>query len=501
MNHAKDERIRKAFTRTTLSPIVAFLALLMICAGSAWASPSVSIGAIAVSPSNGFNGIVAVCGSTATISVSVNVTATYDSSGTCLNLGGGTKRTATGSGVLTVTANGSAPSSVSGDTYTFDLAAGPEGLNTVTVNATATDGNTETSCTGSAQGPTRTGKASADYVTDQSAPTLTILSYAPGPVDPSPIPQVTAGEAITVHTQLDDGSSGTPFTVTLTASGPGTLAFTDSDTFGGPSGAKDNGKAPTKNNLIALQTSCSTAPGIYTMKVDADTQDLCGNAFATITKDPASTHDGLSGNDTSGTFEVLPPVSLSTITHVISEFPTGDYGTDQCFTSIAARKKLTNNPGSLHIAAIVTSTVPGDCSDLTISNPQIVLTLPAGFSYLLTGNSPAAHVFIGSGAGFDLHYPAGFTEVTDSAGIVVNGNTITIDLSKVDVGQGPGVIPTGLTIYARAHAIYSGPGAPASNATFSFSTAASANNGTLTASNSEDIVGNPSGGCVDGILP
>ena len=139
--------------------------------------------------------------------------------------------------------------------------------------------------------------------------------------------------------------------------------------------------------------------------VDADTQDLCGNAFPEITKDPAETHDGLSGNDPSGTFEVLSPVELGDITAVLSQPSSGDYGFDQCFTSAVAKKKLTNNPGSVHIAAVVTSTVPSSCENLTIANPIITLTLPAGFSFLRTGVSPAAHVFIGATTGFDYRDP------------------------------------------------------------------------------------------------
>ena len=499
----------KSVTRRTIGPILAVLTLLLLGGSSAWATPFSSFSNLSISPSSPFNSIKAVCSPATNITFSVDVTPTFDPINTCVNTatsGPAVKVRAAGGGTLTgVTANGVPLSNTSGSTWSGTISVGSEGLNTITVIATATDSVTTTSCSPGGNNATGTSTdTSAKYVTDQQAPTLEIQAYAPGPVDPSPIPQIHAGEAITVHTQLTDGSSGTAVSITLsTSAGPGTIdPFTDdTDTFGGPSGPNDNGKAPTKNNSIALQTLCSTTPGIYTMRVDADTKDLCGNFFPTITKDPAKTHDGDSGNDPSGTFEVLSPVSLSTITHVISEFPGGDYGIDQCFTSVAGKKKLANNPGSVHIAAVVTSTVPGDCSDLTIANPKIVLTLPLGFGYLLTGGSPAAHVFIGEGTGFDLHNPVGFTEVTASAGITVSGNTITVDLSSVDVGPGPGVIPTGLTIYARAHAVYSGPGAPSADTSFGFTTMASANVGALTASHTETIVGNPSAGCVDGTLP
>lgn len=77
-----------------------------------------------------------------------------------------------------------------------------------------------------------------------------------------------------------------------------------------------------------------------------------------------------------------------------------------------------------------------------------------GFSFDTTGASPAAHVFVGPAAGgFDYHYPGALAEVTALIPKpVVSGNTVTVNLSALNIGLGAGLIPASDTIYVRAHA-------------------------------------------------
>lgn len=507
----------KSTTGRTLSPIFTVLALLLSAGGSAWADPSISFSNLSIVPSSAFNSIQAVCSPATEIAVSVDITATFDAAGTCLNLGGGTKRQATGGGALSALTAGDGTNSctllnTSGNTYACSLPVRPEGgPYTVTVDATATDGNTTTSCTGASQSPTKTSSTSTKYVTDEVAPTVRVASYSPNP-DPNPIPQITAGSSIALNVKLKDGSSGTPYSFELEAYnatdtiGPAPLS---GFSFDGPNGPNDDGKDPIENSRdIALQTSCTTPPGIYTMRLETNTEDLCGNPFAAIVMDPAGTTGqnpppASQGNNPSGTFEVLSPVELSTVTHIIGPLPpNGDYSFEQCFTTKGNPKKLIVNPGSAHIAAVVNATVPDTCEEASITNPTIKLTLPAGFSFYLTGGSPAAHVFVGEAAAFDFHDPEtdGLLEVTDAA--LISGQltqTITVDLSNVDVGFGPGQIPTSDTIYVRAHTRYTGSD-PTPHGQFTFLTEAGIG-AVMTASDTEKLQANPAGGCSpDGLL-
>jgi hypothetical protein len=79
-------------------------------------------------------------------------------------------------------------------------------------------------------------------------------------------------------------------------------------------------------------------------------------------------------------------------------------------------------------------------------------------------------VFVGdAGAGFDLHSGAPLAEVSvkQSKPTKTGPSTVTIDLSSIDVGFGPGVIPASWTVYARGHIVYSGP-APTADNTYVF---------------------------------
>lgn len=489
----------------------------------AFASPSASFSGPTIVGATTFNTTQQAICSGSTITVQVTVTPTYDSSGTCLNLGGSppVRRTATGSGTVSVTANGTTltcASNVTGGLCSGTISVGSEGINTVSIVANLTDGNTTTSCSGGTS-PTASPTASTKYALDEQAPTLTIQAYSPAPTGTPALPTINAGDSLTVQTQLTDGSSGTQFTLKFsgymdsTTIGP----FSDTDNFTGPSGNNDDGIAPTNNNTIALKTACDTPGGTYTAKVEADTKNLCGGDYAAIIADPAKTHGGDSGNDTSGTFRVVgAPPPLHDQTLVLSEFPTGDYGIDQCFTNQLQShpSKVVNDPGTVHIASIITATPPS-CADTTpsntFSNTMITLDLPSGFAWYRTGNSPLAHVFVGQPStpppGFDLHSGYPLTEVTSSAQInQVSLTEATVDLSSVDVGLGPGVIPDDDVVFVRAHAIWalSTPAGPDGTYTFTDSVTATIGSQSYDASSSVDITSNPtcvnSGFlCVDGL--
>ena len=88
----------------------------------------------------------------------------------------------------------------------------------------------------------------------------------------------------------------------------------------------------------------------------------------------------------------------------------------------------------------------------------------------------------------------GLSEVTSAA--IISGEltqTITVNLSNVDVGSGAGQIPSSHTIYVRAHMHYTGPGVAASDQIFTFTTGAEADGG-LTASDTEILIANPTSG-------
>jgi hypothetical protein len=140
--------------------------------------------------------------------------------------------------------------------------------------------------------------------------------------------------------QLDGGSAGTSFTVTATATGPTTLTATDSGTFG--TTGKNDGIAPPKHvGPIGIDTACDTPVGTHSVTVEAATVDLCnGN------NSPAALP--------LGTFDVTPGIGLLTQTGVLSEFSSGEYGVDECFTTSG----INTNPGSVHIDTIVNTNGP-----------------------------------------------------------------------------------------------------------------------------------------------
>ncbi len=464
-----------------------------------------TVGSVAISPSPVVNP------SPGTVSVSAVVSATFTASSgptTTSVCNGKTKKdvttTVTDSSSLTVTAsdgtNTTTLTGSNGGTFSGSLPVGPEGKTTVTVTGSASETVTTTTdttttgystvgCTGSiTSGPTTTTSSSstnnsstknnsASYLVDLVSGVLTVFNDQP--------PSVHQGGTEIVHTKIEGGSAGTSYTLTDTATGPdpsnlNVYTATTTDNFG-PS---NDGIAPTKNNVLGIGIQCDAPLGTYSISSSASTVDLAGASYPALTA-------------TGGTFTVTPGIFLSSQTGVVSQLTTGDYGIDQCFNSTAnARGKLTSNPGSVHITATINST--GPCAGFgTYAPNQVVLTLPAGFSFADSGKSPTAHVFMGTG-GFDLHNPTTSPFWSEITGLpqTVSGLTDTINLTSL------GNIPSDVTIYVRAHAVYTGPGVAAADQTFLFSSSAdglSSTNVSLSDTTSYSIVANPTTGvCTDG---
>jgi hypothetical protein len=181
------------------------------------------------------------------------------------------------------------------------------------------------------------------------------------------------------------------------------------------------------------------------------------------------------------------------------------YAEVECFTSQAAGKgknKLVAYPGTLHAGlALGTGDGDGDC-DETLSNLTLGFTIPAAFEYLLTGRSPAAHLFYGDASlGFVYHSGAPLLEITDLLppdAIVVDGGDLSIDLSGLDLGCGAGVVTGGRTFYARAHVRRPTSGTPYADTEHEL-TAWVDVDGTLV-EDTYSVWENPAGGCVNGQL-
>jgi hypothetical protein len=411
-------------------------------------------------------------------------------------------------GVLNVTANDGinvAPmGGPNGGTFSGTLTHGAEGKSDVKVTAngsqvttttvikvttlyadgacsTPTGASTETSSDDSiASG---SGFATGSYLIDLVPGTLAVFPNTGLDATNS----VIQGGEVGIHTKINDGSAGTPYTVINTVTAPDlvtTFQGSASDNFG----TSPHGISLPKNNIVAIKISCDAPLGVYSVAAVAKTVDLAGNAYDDL---------ATAGN----TFNVTPGSLLSSQTMVLSQLANGDYGGDQCFTSSAnSRGKLTNAPGSVHIASQITTT--GPCAGFSTFTPsQAVLTLPTGFAFADTGKSPPAHVFMGTGAPGDLHNPntPGWTEVTALVRQSVSGLVNTIELS------GLGSLPSTTGLYIRAHAVYTGPGAVPPDSLFVFTTSASATTGggtPLSNTSTQSIVGNPSAQvCIDGNYP
>jgi hypothetical protein len=325
-------------------------------------------------------------------------------------------------------------------------------------------------------------------VLDINAPTLTLQ---PNTAQPT----VLQGEDKNIHNVLIAGSAGTGYTLTNTAVGPNNAMY--SANGGGTFGPGADGIAPTEHDLVGIHIACDAPLGTYTASAVADTVDLGVNPFPQIS---SADYAGPPAGGATDTFEVLPGLALESQTVVVSELPpSGDYAPMSCFTAQQSGRKISTFPGSVHIAAVVNTT--GACAGFaTISGTTITLTLPAGFSFDKTGNSPAAHVFVfPAPTGFDYHYPDPASEVTNLIPKpVVSGQTVTVDLLSLDLGGGAGVIPATDTIYVRAHAVFTGGSVPADGAPYSFNTGVTSTIGGVGTTASSSQIVTKSSACVDG---
>lgn len=504
---------------------------------------STTFGAVASLPSVSVSGVTAtspVLRASAGIAVSANVTSTFDTNSgpttietSCSSCNNGnhfcgTDNSAYGSmQVLTTTSitvanktttvtaadfNSSASLS-GGGPYTGTLGtplSGTDGVKTVTVSAIVSEDVTTTTtittkfwsghCSGtvlstSSGDPTsstvtKTGSGSntGAYVLDINAPLLTLQ-----PDNPQPFVQ--QGSNKFIHNVLYNGSANTAYTLTDTAVGPGgPYSANGSGTFGPDT--QHDGIAPREHDIVAIHIPCDAPTGVYIASGTAYTVDLGNNSF-----DPINSVDytGPPAGNASALFTVTPGIFLEDQTLVVAELPpSGDYAPMLCFTSTTAKNgKVNTFPGSLHITATANTT--GPCSGFgTISGTVITLTLPSGFKFDTSGASPAAHVFVGpSASGFDLHYPQTLAEVTSLIPKPsISGQTVTVNLSSLNLGFGAGVIPSSDTIYVRAHAVFSGSPAPAEGTQFVFSTTATTTSPALTNNASQTVTASAS--CVDG---
>jgi hypothetical protein len=327
------------------------------------------------------------------------------------------------------------------------------------------------------------GSATGNYTLDINPPVLTNK-----PVQSQPT--VKQGGNKVIHNIVSGGSSQTNYTLVDTAVGPvGTKASAGGGDKFGPDN-KGDGISPDKHNMVSIHLPCGCAVGDYAIDPPTtvvNSVDLLGNAFT-----PVASPGGV-------TFTTLPGEALQNDILVVSELPpTLDYAEMTCFSSTlggpAGNQKVNASPGTLHITATINTT--GDCAGFgtitfTPYTPgglaPVSLTIPPGFSFADTGNSPPAHVFIGPAAkGFDLHYPDTLTEVIVPKTAFINPGgdlqTVVVDLSQValpDPNQPgamlpKGVVPANNTIYVRAHARFSGLSLPGDGTKYTFSTSTSA---------------------------
>jgi hypothetical protein len=322
---------------------------------------------------------------------------------------------------------------------------------------------------------TASGSASGAYLLDLQPGVLSVF--------PDHAPDVKQGQVQHVHTKIENGSADTAYRLTDTVTGPGGATYfaETTDTFQPSPG---DGISNVKTNTLAVKIACDAPVGEYAISSSADTVDLAGNRYDPLTAQ-------------GGTFTVSPGQFLSSQTVVLSELPpAGDYGKLQCFTNRTNPKgKLISDPGSVHVAAVVTTT--GPCAGVgTITPGDVVLTLPTGFAFADTGNSPRAHVFVGEAGSFDFHGGAPLVEVTS----LVTQDTTAADAVVVHLGD-LGPIPSSSTIYVRAHARSSAVATPDQPVVFSSSASATSDGGgALQDASTATVVGNPTAGCVDGIL-
>jgi hypothetical protein len=253
-----------------------------------------------------------------------------------------------------------------------------------------------------------------------------------------------------VSVDIVGGSAGTAFSIDLTLTSDSDPPFTITGSDSGNFAPSTNGIAPTKNaGPIGIKIPCDAPLGTYSAQVTVHTVDLAGNAWTDITPPNLS-------------FTIEPAIALESETLVVAETTGGDYDNVTTFTAVQAKKSINTNPGSFHIAEIIT--FGGAClGEETVGGIGAILQIPTGFSYLTTGASPIVHVFEGTGTVLDLHTPTDFVEVTSLVSQTSpNAGSITLDLSAL------GEVPADTTIYIRAHIKFSATSVPAPNTSYTF---------------------------------
>jgi hypothetical protein len=304
------------------------------------------------------------------------------------------------------------------------------------------------------------GSGTGTYVLNINPPTL---SLQPATAQP----HVMQGNHYVVHNVLAGGAERTPYTVADTAIGPaGYSAFAAGAGAFGPATPAGTGIAAKEHDTVGVHIACNAPLGDYLATSAANAVDLLSFPFGPVTSTNTSP------------FVVDAGLFLEDQTVVVSELPPdGDYAPMTCFSAKQAGRNVNTSPGTLHLTAVVNTA--GPCAGFSeIRNTVVSLTLPPEFSLLDTGASPSAHVFVGPAvSGFDWHNPQTLTEVTariPKAAIAVSGQTVTVDLSQLDLGGGPGVIPSSDTIYVRVHAAYSSGALPIEGTAYMFSTSTTA---------------------------
>lgn len=363
------------------------------------------------------------------------------------------------------------------------------------------------------------------YYVDLAAPTVSHNVT-------NPLQEVMQNTDLNVNIHVSGGSSEQNFNIRAGFNdgsndiwGPETPPAPDSFQFGK---SLTDGVAGNKVEAAAVLVSCSVPVGTpYVSKAQLTaTTDLCGNAYAPPPID--STAQGKSG--ASGLFAVTENPDCAALTNqavVTAPLPPANllddpgssassYALAQCFTSKNAgstrKPKIVSYPGTVHLGTVLNSTGDGSCTE-TVAVDDVMFALDADFDFLKTGNSPQAHVFVGTaddstgwpideGPGFWYHTGYPLVEVDPSLiDIHVSGNLqeLTIALGDTELGCGPGLLPKGKTLYARAHAKF--VGTPTPNEVHTFQTSAAG------VDSSVQIIENPLDGitsqpvCVDGQLP
>lgn len=360
-----------------------------------------------------------------------------------------------------------------------------DGLITTTVSATASEerqsrsgtryyfysanncGGTESSIddygpwSGWAPYTSSTATNTAQYYLDIQAP---ILSHT---IDPAPV-VVPQGGSVNFNMTASGGSSASSYTMQPKATGPSNInGPTTTDSFETDT---TDGIAPDAVKAASLSIPLAAPTGIYTSGAElTNTFDLCGNSWGTI------------NSSSSPTFEVIEaPVSCTNqavvtapLTGTLEDGGPVGYELVDCFNTMMTtgkKPKVVSYPGTVHVGIIVKTFCGGE-DDL--QNAKITLEFPPNFSLECTGRSPAIHVFAGIADspdlldpqyenGFYFHSGSPLMEITGlikaAGGITLEGSAVcenatgvVADLTGVDVGFGAGIIPTGWTIYARAH--------------------------------------------------